>query len=302
MSIENDTQQYIDANNYPCPCGSGRALINCCLTERVNTSPSSTQTEFSNPKCFARELYDCSQEMSKEHIVSKSVLKLIEIPNKPITISGPKWLNSGEEKSTSIASISTKILCKRHNEVLSGLDKIGQKFFDFLYNENNPDEYLFINGEEIERWMLKLLCGLISSGWGAKDLRYWQPPIEWLEILFGDGRIPERSGLYALKGKDIKTKYHQIGVSLLANDKRELIHGVYFFIAGFQFIFFMGPPKKDFLIRFLSSGWELHYRPECFVVVNGSKQREVHFGVSPRNGFVVMEVEPPQSTTCTSTT
>jgi hypothetical protein len=41
-------------------------------------------------------------------------------------------------------------------------------------------------------------------------------------------------------------------------------------------------------------GWKLHYRPECIVIVSRQKQREVHLGLPPREGFLVIKVDPAQ--------
>ncbi len=293
MANVNDQQRIVNANEFPCPCGSGKAIIDCCITARVNTTPPAPKSGYSNPKCYARQLNDCSHSMSKEHFVSEAVLNLIRLENKQLKISGPVWLDRNEERRISIESISSKILCKRHNQALSGLDIIGMKFFRFLLQENYSEEYLMINGDEVERWMLKLLCGQISSGWSSSEYRNWQPPKEWLEILFGLGNIQKCEGLYLFKGKDIKTDYHQIGAWLVGDGSQDVkFNGVYFLIGGFQFLFLISSPNNDFLERILKAGWQLHYRPECIIIVNGNTQREIHFGLPPRSGYYVMKVGP----------
>lgn len=288
-----NSQEFLNAFTDLCPCGSGRLLIDCCSTMRFNTIPPGTQTGYSNPHCYARILNDCSNEMSKEHFVSKSVLSIIEDSGKQMTISGPHWLAGGQNKKISVYSLASKVLCTRHNAALSNIDEIGKLFFQFIMGVNVTREVLMINGFELERWMLKLLCGYISSGNISPKFKQWQPSNQWLQILFGREDVPIGSGMYILRGRDIKTSYNQILVWVIENDRKDNLNGLFFQIFGFQFLFFMGLPRWDIPQRIYKSGWQMRYRPECLVIVNYSKQREVHFGPPPRGGYVVMKTSLP---------
>ncbi len=146
-----------------CPCGSGRVLKECCLTKRNETTPPGTKTGYSNSRCYARALSDCDRKLSREHYISESILSLRD---KSIGITGFPWLDSGEQRSISKASLTAKVLCSRHNSVLSGLDSTALLLFTYLMGLNIEEnqEVLLINGEEIERWMLKALCGVVASG------------------------------------------------------------------------------------------------------------------------------------------
>jgi hypothetical protein len=152
--------------------------------------------------CYATAFGDCAGKLTREHYISKVVLDTIE-PTGPLAMTGgiygptPKHLGSG--------SLTAKILCKRHNEGLSPLDVVGGKLQSALQWLLIPGEALggdrvwLLNGHDVERWMLKTLCGmgagsLYTSG-GAK-LGAWSPPLMWLQILFGVHDWPLGWGLY----------------------------------------------------------------------------------------------------------
>jgi hypothetical protein len=285
-----EINQIVNAQNYLCTCGSGLSIIDCCVTIRVDTTPTDPKTKYSNPKCYAKKLRDCSEKITREHFVSKSVLDLINV-TRNMKLSQTRWLSEGEERVVSIESLSSKILCERHNSALSELDIIGQRFFEYIIGVNIPDDVVFINGNDVERWMLKVLCGLLSSGAVIDKKDQWSPNMEWLEILFGSENIPFSSGLYILRGKDIKASQHQIGIWPLISDIPGLFNGLYFLIGGFQFMFFMGAPRRNIPFNVFKRGWQLRYRPECIVIIEKSIQREVHLGLPPRGGFVVMKID-----------
>ena len=103
--------------------------------------------------------------------------------------------------------------------------------------------------------------------------------------------VPKSSGLYFLRGKDIKENPNHIGLWPLYSNVPGVINGLYIFIAGFQFMFFMGSPRQYIPLNVFKSGWQLRYRPECLVIIEDSIQREVHLGVPPRGGYVVMKID-----------
>jgi hypothetical protein len=73
----------------------------------------------------------------------------------------------------------SKILCKRHNEALAGLDAMAGKFFstlklvfDDIFDKKTPSrssKWFLFSGEEIELCMLKTAIGLFHSGVVAKE-------------------------------------------------------------------------------------------------------------------------------------
>lgn len=221
--------------------------------------------------------------------MSACLLKLIAENNTALSIQGPAWLKHGEEKQIAISSLAPKILCERHNNVLSGLDNLACEFWDYIFSLKAKPEALMVNGAELERWMLKVLCGHLASGWtGAINSEI---PLDWLNILFGKKQIPNGSGLYVLRGVDISTARRQVGGFLVESDTPGVANGLHFILGGFQFLLFMGKPGRQLPQRLFSLGWQMRYRPECLVVIVDSVQREVHFGPPPWGSYVVIKVD-----------
>jgi hypothetical protein len=132
------------------------------------------------------------------------VLKLI---GDPITVGGFPW-QGGQVKTVGTKALTSKILCERHNSALSGLDQVGIRFFEKLRAarfERPISETVvcsqtsLFRGEMIELWMLKVLCGLITSR-NAPD-RSGSPisvvlPPAWLGVLVGYEPMPPSWGVY----------------------------------------------------------------------------------------------------------
>jgi hypothetical protein len=194
----------LNFNTDACLCGSGRLLRDCCLAMRCNTIPAGPATGYAHPSCLARGLSDCSEIISREHYISKSVLSLFG--GTGLTISGLPWIPAGEQRRVSIESLTGKVLCTRHNQALSPLDTIAAGFFQFFtiqWSTHNVEVYL-TRGYDLERWLLKMLCGLVVSGNATLDgqrLSNWAPPVEWLDILFGTADVESPAGLHSIVGK-----------------------------------------------------------------------------------------------------
>ncbi len=111
-----------------------------------------------------------------------------------------------------IATMYSRVLCETHNSKLSPFDKEAGRFrrtlqeFDqyllenwTVLNKSSPPRPF--NGSLLERWMLKVLCGLAYSGAAeTKGIakKKWLPPNKWLQILWGKEAFPIGCGLYCL--------------------------------------------------------------------------------------------------------
>ncbi|GEM_PF-483389 len=195
--------------NQRCPCGSGKKAKKCCLLPSgklqrdIRIQPlKQPGPAFSNSQCYAGILNDCSHEMSREHYFSESVLKLL---GKKIRLTGTPWL-AGREKLLPLDAIASRILCKRHNEMLSPLDEEAGRFFSALESmksDNFEDPsfrfYSLFSGEAIERWLLKVTVGVTYSGSAGRSggtKIEWRPSLRELEMLFLGRSMPPRCGLY----------------------------------------------------------------------------------------------------------
>ena len=187
----------------PCLCGSRKRAGQCCLKEtgQLVKSPSETKppagpTKLVTEKCYAGELNDCDGDSpTKEHYISAAVLELM---GDKIDLGGAPWKK--DDGPLSISALTSRILCKRHNNVLSGLDSEAARLFNALigFHKGQTKGRTLFSGEDIERWMLKTLAGIVASGTAARggERVKANPSREYLEILFGEKTMPLEWGLH----------------------------------------------------------------------------------------------------------
>jgi len=166
-----------------------------------------TKTGYENPRCYASQLKDCSKDISGEHYISHGVLKILSLEGN-LEVNGFPWQKSGEWKSIPTAKMTSNILCARHNAALSPLDNVAIRFADTLNqidesrrtrSENKPEKYHLFNGYDLERWMLKTLCGIVFSKNASNNKRRidsWAPSLDWLKILFENQSLLKNRGLF----------------------------------------------------------------------------------------------------------
>ena len=173
-------------------------------------------TGLRNPGCYAKALADCCPTLSREHYMTESLLKAIALDDK-IEVEGLAWQGAEKSKVISTKRLTKWMLCQRHNSALSRFDATATRLFQtveaiHLNFGEDRDEQHHINGDEVERWMLKTLCGyavaeLLTDSQGVK-ISGCQPPLPWLEILFQGNSFTLPSGLhivYPTHGKLIHT-------------------------------------------------------------------------------------------------
>lgn len=197
--VEGSEVVFSQSPTAPCPCGSNRPAAECCLTPAglyrapVNTSPKPSRTGLSVDKCYASCLGDCGGSLSREHYISESILRDLN-QGKQLAVKGFPWLeNPNEFKSLSPAALTARILCERHNSALSPLDTVAGSLFTEILSPDAPRLRLF-NGHDIERWLLKVLCGITVSrnhGGGPAVI-----PHELISILFSGSDFVGARGLY----------------------------------------------------------------------------------------------------------
>lgn len=274
-----------------CPCGSNKIVRECqCLQpdrslvpKDVPTWPKTPQTGFANLKCYASVFNDCCVKTTGEHYISKAILEEIAFSG-AVQVSGTRFVKKGEWKSFSVKSLQSNILCQRHNSVLSELDTVGWRFFTRLrsihdnYRDQNRDKqrklYLF-NGHDIERWMLKLLCGAIASKNHStgieKQMLNTKVPEEWLRVVYGLDYLKDDFGLYYvdLDGQPRLT-LQGIAYNVVWDDAFVNILGIYISVNNMGFFLALASPKDCNLSRLLP---ELHYRLDGLSFVGPNTRR-----------------------------
>jgi len=159
-------------------------------------------------ECYAAPLSDCARRIDREHPISKSILQVLNRTGE-LKIEGVRWLDKGEERRLSPDALASKMLCNRHNSALSTIDAQALRLFNAMVQLNEElgegsaqrqrERVWLFNGHDIERWMLKVLCGLIAARMfplGPNGEVTALPSLDWLEVLWGQLPVPDQCGLY----------------------------------------------------------------------------------------------------------
>lgn len=152
-----------------------------------------------------RATHNCSENVSKEHYISRSVLASLEKAGTQ-KISGMPWKARESFHIMPTDSLVAKVLCERHNLALSPLDAEAGRLiknigvYDRAFHEQPyQGEIRVFCGEEIEKWMLKTVCGMVAARAVARNgerSRATVPDI-WVSILAGEVDWPRNWGMYA---------------------------------------------------------------------------------------------------------
>jgi len=225
-------------------------------------------TAHKNPKCYAAGLGGCSSKISSEHFFSKAVLKLL-YDEPGFEVGGFPWQRKPGAGPPSPESLASNILCKDHNEALSTVDAEAlQLFHSFdgvhkhLTDERRSGHLEFeVAGEIFERWILKVLIGVVASGNAEKDnvrVPKSKPSLEWLQLLFGVESMPSACGVYALSQQH---PFSVKGISFAPLSRDNKILGAILDIHGFRFLLAMVTPDVNRSGSLLENAT---YRPTYF--------------------------------------
>ena len=220
--------------------------------------------------CYAISLCDCKGGISKEHYISRSVL---EIAGKTLQVSGFSWQKPDEPMEVGIGALTSRILCSQHNSELSPLDETGRKFLSALKssfdeaigNEYFAHEVFSIDGDKLELWLLKILCGIFASQ-GTVEV-----PERWIKILFQRERFPEGSGMHIFGKPGSSGWFFNIVRVILVLDKKGNIAGAKFGVGGLALLLSFGKPL------FSEEGIQSFYRPQGIVIEKDANTKRIDF-------------------------
>jgi hypothetical protein len=243
------------------------------------------KTGIQNGNCYAAASVDCSPDISREHYVSHALLKQLSIEG-TVTIDGFPWQDAGAIGKVPSATLTGKILCRRHNLALAALDSVAARLFrriDGFHQEFNDssgthhNRFFLFNGHDIERWMLKTLCGAVVSKNAETRTgdSNWRPSSLWLKILFGEEPFPRRCGLYFYSEVSDKN-YIERGFKFVPFSN--MISGVYgarISLNDERFVLAMSAPAEDLTGTFIANH---AYRPQGLALTNGLCEKVIHFG------------------------
>ena len=236
-----------------CPCGSGRTIKNCCLWKgelfrrASRTRPPRPKTGLGHPKCFARDLLDCSSAISREHYVSAALLREIGGQSGTVEARGMRWLGSGSQ-ILPVDAFVANTLCVRHNTALSPLDLSATRFCKLIRRlhpespDSTPDRpdvcVGIINGHDLERWCVKVLIGLCVSGnlvakAGHQDSS--SPEYHLVKFLFGESAYLPFARFYVTNPtRSLPSHSLHVSVTLLSTEDGE-VAGLSVLLAGLEF-------------------------------------------------------------------
>ncbi|HYG90778.1 MAG TPA: hypothetical protein VD978_31495 [Azospirillum sp.] len=186
--------------------------------------------------------------------MSKGVLK--EIADDMVHVEGMAWLN-GAAKKIPIKNFVAKVLCKRHNEMLSPLDVVAANCFRSLkYNAggtppsaSKPPKLplTVVSGHDFERWMIKCIIGAVA-GKAIRNLDgslvdLSSIPPECFDWMLGDTLIPEPLGAYMEGRLDQLIKIlNQAAFAPVFDDKTGSLAGCLMKLYGFTYALALSQP------------------------------------------------------------
>ncbi|MBN1517147.1 hypothetical protein JXA32_11350 [Candidatus Sumerlaeota bacterium] len=263
-----------------CPCGSQKFASNCCLTIsgfrkiQTSTSPSYPKTGKSLKSCYASCLADCDSILSREHYISETLLHYLSQDN-GLKVVGFPWIK-GKEQVLSPNALASKMLCGRHNSALSKLDDISIRLFQAFDEEGKAGSgrqliYLF-SGHDLERWLLKILCGIAhSKNIVLKTEADLSIPEYWLRILFGEEEFPDGQGLYVCISREHIMEGPR-GLQLRTITGKGRLSGIGVWICPYELILSM----SGFHSR-IFDGRKVVYRPLEFHVTGSGFEKSIIF-------------------------
>lgn len=187
-----------------------------------------------------KELGSCVPPISREHIISNSVCKVL-MGDGAVSISGVPWLEAGETKV--ILPPEAKCLCAKHNSALSPLDASAHYFFASLKSyleEDVGSRHAIISGHDLERWILKTAKAAAVSRNLARGRERLSGAFSRdtviLDMLDDSRHWPEGTGLYCIMNTgDVTENTPRFQFQPLTNEHDD-IEALAINIMGFHFV------------------------------------------------------------------
>ena len=199
--------------------------------------------------------------MSKEHIVTQAVLP------ESMLVQGLHWCE-GEPVEIGRANFTRKILCTKHNSMLSvhadqgaiamvNAFHEGIKLEDFRkqYRRTNWTRQQFrIPGRKLESWFLKTLIN-IACGQpitiGGNGVEAGVPPRDLVEIAFGLKRFSDPAGLYTIAVLNDATPNDGSFRIITLGKRKDNLNGAIFHFGGLRSLLYLDddarPDPQNFL-------------------------------------------------------
>jgi len=246
------TKKHTFRLNDGCPCGSGKTISECGHLDQgkfripiPSLRPPGAPTGFGHPRCYLQSTLNCSEKISSEHYLSRSILE--QLGSGAISVLGMPWLPQGKILTTSINSLTANILCTRHNACLSPLDNEAGRYFSELRSAlidlerktiSRKRHFHLVSGEALELWMLKVACGLyysVGGKDGEKISKNYMISIDKVQQAFFERQWDERAGLYLQAHTGSKVVLQEnVGMIPLTSDAERRFCGATVSLLGFS--------------------------------------------------------------------
>ena len=199
-----------------CPCGGGKIADVCCWRgdgcwEKTPVGELNVkETTTVNPSCYLSTMSNCSTKLTKEHFISRNILKKFTSDNLKFENAG-HFFGGKNFVEIGIDGFSSKVLCDNHNSALSPLDtaaglafeRIEELTKDMVTNHVKGfrlNSFHVVSGIDIERWMIKVFCGLVAAckirSKSGRVVELNSLPHALLEALIGSTILEPPLGLY----------------------------------------------------------------------------------------------------------
>jgi hypothetical protein len=175
----------------------------------------------------------CGEKITREHFVSRNILE--RITTDTLHFENARHFFGGKDVTEiGIDAFSAKVLCDQHNSRLTDLDtsaglaleSIESLADDFSrLNTLKSDSFRLCSGIDMERWMVKVYCGLVAAkkirSKSGQMLKGTELDPQLLQALVGNIALPAPMGLYIHRfaGQTVAAKRLQFGtIQLTGSD------------------------------------------------------------------------------------
>jgi hypothetical protein len=197
-------------------------------------------------KCWAACLGDCSDKLSREHVITEGVFL-----SDDIKVKGLPWCRD-DFKVIGLPNLVRKNLCVSHNSRLSELDNAAidlrkaicsaldlSNSRTVLPPANWKIETFSVDGPRLERWFLKTLLSDAFGGEhliGSESTQPGEPPPNLVKAAFGLARYGhQRAGLYWMGVPGQFETYEGVTFTTFLG-KTHRLEGARFWFWGLEFV------------------------------------------------------------------
>ena len=238
----------------------------------INACPFATRRHWAAivrpmPKCYLQGHGPCGGGFTGEHYISRTVLEAID-GSGTSKVGGLPWQEKESLKIFGNSALVSRILCATHNTNLSPLDAVAGLLLRAIDAADKTPSMLppvtVLDGPSIERWFLKVICGL-SAGVGFNGGRV---PELWKQILLGQS-WPAGWGLYVPSPTEQLVLAKEFAIDTLINPATKDVLALKIRVAGVPFSLLLGTPDD-------ARAWGT-FRPRGLTFITPTIERQIEF-------------------------